>query len=133
VENANIRLAIQNKSTSIAQDSSGSKLAVPIQLRGQVIGILNIEYPGLRTWEQDEIDITKSIAERVSLAIENARLLQDAQNRAAKERVIGDIATKLSSTNSFDRIFQTAAEELGLVIPDAEVIVQLLPEQEYDD
>jgi GAF domain-containing protein len=133
VENSNIRLAIQNKASRFTQETTGSKLAVPIQLRGQVIGVLNIEYQGKRTWNQDEIDITKSIAERVSLAIENARLLQDAQSRAAKERVIGDIASKLSSSNNMDIIFQTAAKELGLVIPDAEVIVQFLSEVNDED
>jgi len=133
VENPNTRQAIHTRTPSISQESSGSSLAVPIQLRGQVIGLLNIEYPGKRTWDQDEIDITRSIAERVSLTIENARLLQDAQNRASKERVIGDIAAKLSSSNTMDNIFQTAAQELGLVMPDAEVIVQFLPEQSFDE
>lgn len=132
VENANIRLAIQNKAPSTAQETTGSRLAVPIQLRGQVIGILNIEYPGKRIWDLDEIDITKSIAERVALAIENARLLKDAQNRAAKERIIGGIAAKLSSSNNMDRIFQTAAEELGLVMPDAEIVVQFLAGQDTE-
>jgi GAF domain-containing protein len=133
IENPNVRLAIQNKKSSIAQDASGSRLVVPIQLRGQVIGVLNIEYPGKRSWNEDEIDITRSIAERVSLAVENARLLQDAQERATKERVIGAISAKLSTSNNMDNIFQTAAQELGQVMPDAEVTVQFLPEQAFEN
>lgn len=133
IDNPNARVAIQIKAPSFSHDTTGSKLAVPIQIRGQVIGLLNIEYPGKRDWEQDEIDITRSIAERVSLAIENARLLQDAQSRATKERVIGDIASKLSASNNMENIFQTAAQELGLVMPDAEVVVQFLPESINDD
>jgi len=132
-EGPNISQAVLSKVPSTNQENTRSQLAVPIQLRGQVIGILNIEFPGKRNWDQDEIDITQSIADRVALAIENARLLQDAQSRAAKERVIGDIAAKLSTSNNMDSIFQTAAQELGLVMPDAEVVVQFLPDQNYDD
>ncbi len=52
-------------------------------------------------------------AERAALALENARLVQSAQRRAARERAIGDISTKIGAVSNLESILQVAVEELG--------------------
>ncbi|NJC98676.1 MAG: GAF domain-containing protein, partial [Anaerolineae bacterium] len=71
-------------------NGSGEKravVAVPVKLRGEVIGVLHIESnrPS-REWQQDEINLVEAVAERAAFAMENARLFQDARRRAAKEQ-----------------------------------------------
>ena len=82
------------------------------------------------SWSNSEIRVYKSIVDRISFALENARLYQDAQKRAIKERIISEIATKVSSSVNMDNILQTAAEELGRVIPGSEIVIQLEHEDE---
>ena len=55
----------------------------------------------------------EAAAERAALALENARLVDTAQRRAARERAIGDISNRIGSVSNLESILQTAVEELG--------------------
>jgi GAF domain-containing protein/HAMP domain-containing protein len=101
-----------------------AKLAVPIKLRGEMIGVLDIRSPASRDWDQDEIDIAQAIAERVALAVENARLLEDSQRRANKERTISEITSKISTSINMRNVLQTAVDELGKAIPGSDIVIQ---------
>lgn len=104
-------------------DNSG--LAVPLRLRGQTIGTLRLSsIDPHREWSDDEIAMAQAAAERTAIALEGARLLQEAQKRAAKERTIGDISAKIGNLVDIDNILQTAIQELSRNMPDAEVAIQ---------
>ena len=104
---------------------SESSMVVPVKLRGQVIGILNIKAPTTnRTWNQDEINLAEAISDRLALALDNARLLQDSQRRAAKEQKIGDVTAKIGASINMRSMLQTAVEELGRALPGSEVVIQ---------
>jgi GAF domain-containing protein len=101
-----------------------STLAVPITLRGEVIGILDMQSPGSRSWDQDEIDIAQAIADRVAIAAENARLFDETTSRAERERTVSDITSKIRSTNDPNEMIQIALNELKQVlkVKDARVV-----------
>ncbi|HET9588607.1 MAG TPA: GAF domain-containing protein [Anaerolineales bacterium] len=107
-----------------ASEVNGETLAVPIKLRGEVIGSVNIQAPENRKWEPDELDIVTAIIERAALALENARLLQESQSRAAKEAKIGEVTARISSSIHIRNVLQTAVQELGQALPGSEVIIQ---------
>jgi GAF domain-containing protein len=98
----------------LSQEKASGTLAVPIKLRGQTIGVLDIRAKnGQRPWKPDEITMLEAAAERAALALENARLIESAQRRAARERAIGDISTRIGAVSNLESILQTAVEELG--------------------
>lgn len=100
-------------------------LSVPLILRGIKIGTLKLNDPDPnRIWSDDEISLVQATADRTALAIENARLLQDAQKRAAKERTIGEISSKIGSLVNLENIVQTTIEELGNTLPGTEIAIQ---------
>jgi len=117
---------------SLSVGKISSDVAVPIKLRGQIIGVIDIHSKkGEREWTRDEITLLEAAAERAALALENARLVESAQRRAARERAIGDISTKISGASSFEYIMQTAVEELGRKIGGAtEVTMEISGEEE---
>lgn len=125
LETLEVQKAIQSGKPTISQDKNQSHLSVPIKLRGQVIGILNVQVGSNHAWEDDEIDIATAIADRVGLAVENARLLEDSQSRAARERTISEITSKIGASINIRNVLQTAVEELGHVLPGSDVIIQL--------
>jgi len=95
-------------------ERASSTIAVPIKLRGQTIGILDVRSKkGSREWTRDEITLLEAAAERAALALENARLVESAQRRASRERSIGEISAKIGSVSDIDSIMQAAVEELG--------------------
>jgi len=105
------------------------ELIVPIRLRGQIIGYLNIISKNEnRKLTQDDLTLLESAVERTALALENARLVDSAQRRASRERTIGEISTKIGAVGEMEAIMQAAVEELGRRIGGAtEVVLELSP------
>jgi GAF domain-containing protein/HAMP domain-containing protein len=107
----------------------GSSLSIPIKLRGEVIGSVDVHSPDNRPWDQDELDIVAAILERAALAMDNARLLEESQRLASKEAKIGEVTARISSSINMRSVLQTAVEELGRALPGSEVLIQFQPEQ----
>ena len=100
---------------------------VPVQLRGQAIGKLKLKTSDpSRKLSEDEIAIIESTAERVALAIEGARLLDEAQKRAARETIISEISAKLGASFKLDSILRDTVEELGQTITGSTITFQLV-------
>ena len=100
-------------------------VAVPVKLRGEVIGILHIESSDpLREWRGEEVSLVEAVAERAAFAMENARLFQDARRRAAKERLISEATARISSALNVENILHTTAEELERVLGSSEILIQ---------
>ena len=110
---------------------SSSTITLPIKLRGQTIGYLDVRSKrGDREWTKGEISLLEAATERAGLALENARLVESAQRRASRERSIGEISAKIGAVSDIDSILQTAVEELGRkLINAAEVTLEIDTEQ----
>lgn len=105
-------------------NARGATLSLPIKLRGEVIGSVDVRTPDRRPWDQDELDIVTAIIERAAIAMENARLLAESQKRAAKERIIGEISSKISMQSEINELLKTTAQELAQSLPGAEIAIQ---------
>ena len=113
---------------SIVESGKTATLAIPIRLRDEVIGVIDIRTTEEHMWDPDEVDITRAVAERLSLALETSLLLQITQRRAQIERATSEISGKISSSTQFDSILRTAAEELSRILGGSEVLVQIQTE-----
>lgn len=114
---------------SVSTKSRGAHLALPIRLRGEVIGSVDVHSADNRPWDQDELDIITAILERAAIAMENARLLEESQRLASKEAKIGEVTAKISSSINMRNVLQTAVEELGRALPGSEVVIQFQADQ----
>jgi hypothetical protein len=56
--------------------------------------------------------------------MENARLFQDARRRAAKERLISEATSRISSALSVENILYATAEELERALGSSEILIQ---------
>jgi GAF domain-containing protein len=119
-----IKKAITEQHT-VVEGGKDAALAIPIRLRNEVIGVMDIRSPEEHEWDEDEVDIAEAVADRLSLALETTLLLKSTQRRAELERVTADIADKIGATTQFDTILRTAAEELSRVFGGSEVLVQI--------
>jgi GAF domain-containing protein/HAMP domain-containing protein len=134
VETDEIRQALVDGQL-IVRDGKGGKslptLAVPVMLRGQAIGVLNIKAPTSdRKWNQDEINLAQAISDRLALALDNASLLQESQRRAAKEARIGKMSARIGASINMRNVLQAAVEELGRALPGSEVVIQFQNDQD---
>jgi GAF domain-containing protein len=113
----------------VVEDGDTATLAVPIHLRGEVVGVLDVHVPAGHDWDPDEIDIATAVADRLSLALESATLLRSTQRRAEVERLTADISSKISASINLRNVLQTAVEELGHALPGSEVVIQFQSDQ----
>lgn len=103
----------------------GSALLMPLLLHGQLIGTVGIEKDDpSHEWSNDELSIIENATNQASLALENARLLEETQKRAAKERAIGEISARIGGLVDIEKILQTTVQELSRTLPEAEVAIQ---------
>ncbi|MEK6753347.1 MAG: GAF domain-containing protein [Chloroflexota bacterium] len=128
IDTAEIR-QVMNRGSSMVYNASETNqeasIVIPIKLRGQVIGALKINAPEQdRTWTRDEVNLAETISERLSLSIENARLIQESQRHAFKEQTISEVTGKISASINLKNVLQTAVEELGRAMPGSEVIIE---------
>jgi PAS domain S-box-containing protein len=112
---------------SVAQDNGQtavSSLAVPIKLRGQTVGVLNLRFEE-ETVAQETISMVEEIAERLALVLENARLMQEAQSLVSREQRINLISSQVRSSISLDTILQNTVRELGRALGASRTFIQL--------
>ena len=113
--------------TPILQDHT---LLIPLMVRGQSIGALRLSKPdNAPPWSEEEVEIAQTFTDQLGAALESARLYNEATRRAVIERAIGEIAAKISASIRMENILQTTAKELGRLLDDADIVVQLAEEE----
>lgn len=112
------------------EDTARNLLLVPLVVLNQTIGVLGLEKDdAARTWTDEEIAIAQAAANRAALTLENARLLEESQKRAIKERTIFEATNRIGTALSIENILQTTAEELERALNGSEVTIQFTDKQ----
>jgi GAF domain-containing protein len=103
-----------------------ASLHVPIMVRGETIGMFNVaDTKTDRQWQDEEMTMLQTIAGEVALAIENARLIEQTQHTAQREKDIASAADKIHRTVNLEAILQTAVEEVMRITGTTDVAIQL--------
>jgi GAF domain-containing protein len=106
------------------------RVAIPIKLRGQTIGVVSLTLK--EDYDMNTISIVESAAERLAVAMESARLYEEARLRADREQLITRVTTAISSSSGYEHILQTTVKEIGSILGDTEVAIQILDEPATD-
>lgn len=106
--------AMQQGRAVSGRGGPGSTMAVPLRVRGQIIGVLDAYKPaGTGKWTDEEIALFQELVDQLGMALDSARLYQEAQRRAAEDRLVGEITARLRATMDVDTVLQTAVQEMG--------------------
>jgi len=93
-----------------ALDTVQSELAVPLVVRGRVIGVLDIESSQPDYFTPDQQSILMLIAGRIGTAVENARLFQHERNQAETLLLLNEVVREANSTLEVQEVLRRAAE-----------------------
>ncbi len=102
------------------------KVAVPIKLRGQTIGVITLKLK--EGYDSNTISLIESITDRLAAAMESARLYEEARLRADREQAISRVTSAISGSTEYEQILQTTVREIGNILSDTEVAIQILEE-----
>ncbi len=110
--------------------ADAATLAVPIKIRDQATGVIRLRKAEENsTWIQAEINLVETLSDRLSTALESARLYEETRRRAERERLTGEITARMRTSNDPQAILQIAARELrkALQADKAQLVVQAVP------
>ncbi len=62
-----------------------SELAVPMRVQDKIIGVINVESERLDAFDESDLTVLQSLANQAAIAVENARLYEQAQRLAVME------------------------------------------------
>jgi GAF domain-containing protein/DNA-binding response OmpR family regulator len=100
-----------------AADKGSGGLALPISVRGEVIGMLSAASNEGQFFTEGDQVVLRAVADRVAMAIENARLFQETQISLAETSVLYQLQRYLNEANALKDILQAV---IVTVAPDAE-------------
>jgi GAF domain-containing protein len=115
--------------TGITTSSNGHSMdhqtfvAIPVKLRGQPIGVINIKLK--ENYGENTISTIELASERLAAALESARLYEEARLRADREQSIAQVTSAISASTNYEEILQTTVREIGSTIRDAEISIQI--------
>lgn len=101
-------------------------LIVPLDVRGETIGVLGVqETTQPRRWSPEEIDLVMTIAEQFAQAAETLRLIDETQQRVAREKRVNEIGEKIQAAQSLEEALKIAVREVGLSLQAPQTTVKL--------
>jgi GAF domain-containing protein len=124
-----LKIDFENPLSSDKKDS-GSTIKVPLILRDEVIGSFNLEIEGPEI-PKEQLEFLETVSAQTSIALENARLLEETQLAAMQEQKLNDLTTRFSRALTIEEILKTAVMEFGKLPAVNEASISLLPPEEY--
>jgi len=134
MQTGEILQALERGEVAVLEGESAERptIVMPVKLRGEVLGVLNIvSLQPERRWAKEEIALVQTASDRLALALENARLLQESLRRAERERKVSEITSHIRSTNDPNEMIRLAVQELknALGVNRIEVLPQSVASQ----
>ncbi|MBN1642422.1 MAG: GAF domain-containing protein [Anaerolineae bacterium] len=103
------------------------ELSLPVSVRGRVIGALRAHKPAdAGQWSLGEREAMETLVTQLDAALESARLYEDTQELAARERVLAHITARMRETLDVQTILYTAADEVYRALGLEEVVIRLV-------
>jgi nitrate/nitrite-specific signal transduction histidine kinase len=130
VANAEAHIALDVGEEAVRFDNpllpeTRSEMALPLRSRGRSIGAMTVQSVKEAAFDEADITVMQTMADQVAVAIDNARLFEETQRLAQRERTISQITSKLRSALDLETILQTTVQELGQALGSSEAIVRL--------
>ncbi len=125
VANARVPLAVRDVRNeprfkwvpSVDQERFRSMLSVPLVIRDEVIGVMNVQTVAPRDFESGEIDFLQTIANQVAGVIEKSRLQRDAERKLREVSALFEVSNVLTSTLELNEVLSLVVDRLVRVYP----------------
>jgi GAF domain-containing protein len=107
-----------------------SEMALPLKVQERVIGVLDVQSTQEAAFSEEDVAVLQTMADQLATAIANARLFEEAQRRARRERLIREITAHIRGAVDIESILQTTVQEVGKALGASHGIVRLGTEAE---
>jgi GAF domain-containing protein len=105
--------------------NQGRVVAVPLRVRGQVVGAMEFEVDASGMLKPEDIALVQAMGERLGLALDNSRLYQESRRFAEREAVLNTVSSRLQASNHVDTLLAEAARGLQTTLGAQRVAIRL--------
>src|SRR6185312_6367013 len=106
-----------------------SEVAIPLMVRDEVVGVLDIQSEGLDTFDSETLDLLTLFSTQASIALENARLYSMERRRTRQLEAINAIARQTTAVLKLDELLGKVCDLVLDTFPVDHVVVLLLDEE----
>lgn len=86
---------------------------VPLRVAGRMVGFVSIHRYEAGPFSPVSIRLYETLADQAAVALEVARLLDEAQRRAVREQTISRVSARMRETLDTDTVLKTAVDEIA--------------------
>jgi sigma-B regulation protein RsbU (phosphoserine phosphatase) len=97
-------------------DSVRSEMVIPLLVKGQTIGVIDIQSTQLDYFTRDQQSVLTLMASRLAIAIENARLFERVRSQADTLLVLNEVGREANAILAVEELLRRAAELVKRVI-----------------
>jgi GAF domain-containing protein len=117
--------AVQYNYVAQSQQGDAQVIAIPIRVRGQVIGAIEFELDKESSLAPEDLALIQEVGERFGLAAENMRLFERSQRIAQREALVNEIGVRLQASNNIEATLAEAARSLKQTLRADKVAIRL--------
>ncbi len=121
---APLQQAADKRRPVVVTEGERQIVAAPVELRGRAIGAIEVEMSSA-VRQSDALEMLQSVAQRLAMSIDNARLFEQAQELAQQELEVNAISTKIQGVTNMDEIIETAVGELSRALGASQASIRL--------
>ncbi|MCI0901363.1 MAG: GAF domain-containing protein, partial [Chloroflexi bacterium] len=101
---------------AMEQAGLGPSLSVPLIVKDRVIGAVTVGAAAGRDFKEEDIDLVRSFAGQAALALENARLLDEADRERQRSEALYEISNRLAGVHDTDEVLDLIVNEAARLL-----------------
>jgi len=107
---------------------SVSTVAVPLRIGDRILGAIQFERALTdEAWSEGELELLTALADQLAQALDVARLYEETQRGALRERVAREVTDRMRAALEWDELMQTAVQEVARTVGASRVFLQWVP------
>lgn len=108
-----LRAAMRRGDVFVETLGSEQIINAPIVFRGEVLGAMSFAISAEQAVGERELELVRTVTNRLGIALENNRLLEQTQAQARRERKASEVANVLLGATSIESLMELAADNFN--------------------
>ena len=123
---AESELVTQDERLNIQQHGFHGAAVVPLLANDRSIGVLNVIDTRIRQYTEDEVSLLTAFADQASLALEKARLLNEAEREKERSDALYRISNQLAGAHDTNEVLDLIVNESARLVGASAAYIRLL-------
>jgi len=128
-----LRPAFEKGETVVQIQEHGQLVTIPIRFRDTILGAISFTIPEEIPMTDRKLEFISSVTDRLALALDNKRLLEQTQTQAKREGVANNIGSILLTSTDVQTVLQTAADQFNEALGAVSTQIYLQPMDKQGD